>query len=155
MIVSYRDLKVWQLGMDLVEQVYFATRDFPSEERYGLTSQARRAAVSIPANIAEGRARTHLGVYLNHLAVAQGSLAELETHLDLARRLGFLTEDVTTQLFLVTGKLGRMLHTLVRRLREGTRTPRAIGSTRRLRTHSGTQSQLPDTRDPPPAFRPS
>lgn len=155
MIVSYRDLKVWQLGMDLVEQVYTATRVLPSEERYGLTSQARRAAVSIPANIAEGRTRTHVGVYLQHLSVAQGSLAELETHLELARRLGFLDEQVTSRLFVVTARLGQMLNTLVRRLRCNSGRLKGERSARSPRRPSPSRNPIPDTRYPVPSPQPS
>lgn len=150
MLVSYRDLKVWQLGMDPVEQVYAATRALPSEERYGLTSQARRAAVSIPANIAEGRTRTHLGVYLHHLAVAQGSLAELETHLELARRLGRMDERVTTRLFQLSSQLGRMLNTLVRRLRGNAGPPKGARPRRKI---AKPESPVPDTRYPTPSPR--
>lgn len=76
---SFRDLRVWQAGIDLVEQVYRLTARFPREEIYGLTSQIQRAAVSIPSNIAEGHTREHSKEYLQHLSIAQASLAELET----------------------------------------------------------------------------
>jgi len=69
-INSFRDLRVWQLGMDLVQVVYEMTRAFPQSESYGLTSQMRRAVVSVPSNIAEGQTRQHLGEYLNHLSMA-------------------------------------------------------------------------------------
>ena len=78
-IKSYRDLRVWQAGMDLVVRVYRLTQGFPTHELYGLTSQMRRAAVSIPSNIAEGHTRESSKEYLHHLSIAQGSLAELET----------------------------------------------------------------------------
>ncbi len=80
MVKSYRDLRVWQAAMNLVEQVYRLTRAFPKQETYGLSSQMQRAAVSIPSNIAEGHTREHLKEYLHHLSIAQASLAELETH---------------------------------------------------------------------------
>lgn len=86
-ITSYRDLRVWRLAMDLAEQVYDFTRPFPASELYGLTSQARRAAVSIAANIAEGYGRDTTAAYVNFLRISQGSLKELETHLLLAERL--------------------------------------------------------------------
>ena len=81
---NFKELRVWQRAMDLVEQVYELTRDFPKQETYGLTSQIRRAAVSVPSNIAEGHTREHLKEYLHHLSMAQASLAELETQLEIA-----------------------------------------------------------------------
>jgi four helix bundle protein len=89
-IASFRDLRVWQLGMDLVQQVYSITRVFPAHERYGLASQMQRAAVSIPSNIAEGHARQHRREYVQHLSIAQASLAELDTQLEIAVRLDYL-----------------------------------------------------------------
>ena len=76
MINSYRELKVWQLGMQLVKDIYLLTRQFPNQELYGLTSQVRRASVSIPANIAEGHARESTKEFLRYISIAQGSLAE-------------------------------------------------------------------------------
>ena len=78
-IISYRDLRVWQAGIDLVEQVYRVTLEFPRREMFGLASQMQRAAVSIPSNIAEGHIRQHSREYLQHVAIAHGSLAELQT----------------------------------------------------------------------------
>ena len=80
-INSFRDLRVWQAGMELVEQVYLLTKSFPKQEIYGLTSQIQRAAVSVPSNIAEGHTREHSKEFLHHLSIAQASLAELETQL--------------------------------------------------------------------------
>ena len=80
-IISYRDLVVWSRAMDLVEACYKLTKQLPQSEIYGLSSQIRRAAVSVPANIAEGHERRNLGEYLQHLSIANGSLKELETHL--------------------------------------------------------------------------
>src|SRR5260370_39602964 len=88
---GFRDLRVWQCGMELVEEVYRLTRGFPKEELYGLTNQLRRAAVSIPSNIAEGQTRSHLKEVLQFLSMAQGSLAELQTPLELAARLRYLS----------------------------------------------------------------
>ena len=85
MVKSYRDLRVWQAAMNLVEQVYRLTRAFPKQETYGFSSQMQRAAVSIPSNIAEGHTREHLKEYLHHLSIAQASLAELETQLEIAK----------------------------------------------------------------------
>ncbi len=84
---SYHDLNVWQLSMDLAERVYVLTASFPKEETYGLTSQLRRAASSIPAKIAEGYGRDSLREYLHHLSIAIGSLCEVETFLQLSARL--------------------------------------------------------------------
>lgn len=116
-VSSYRDLKVWQLAMDFVVEVYQATRRFPATEHYGLTSQVRRAAVSVPANIAEGHGRHHLNEYLHHLSFANGSLKEAETHLLIAERLGYLNAPDTQHLLLITSELGRMLGALSRSLK--------------------------------------
>lgn len=87
---SFRDLRVWQLGIKLVEQVYLLTARFPKEEIYGLTSQIQRAAVSVPSNIAEGHTREHRKEYLQHLSIAQASLAELEPNWKFRRVLNIL-----------------------------------------------------------------
>jgi four helix bundle protein len=94
MIKSYRELRVWQGAMSLVEQIYHATKDFPKEETFGLKGQMRRAAVSVPSNIAEGHAREHVKEYLHHISMAQASLAELETQLEIAKRLGYFVRAV-------------------------------------------------------------
>ena len=117
-ISSYRDLKVWDKAMDLVTACYTITRGFPKEERYGLTSQLQRAAVSIPANIAEGHARQHRAEYVQHLSIARGSLAELETHVQIADRLGYLSSDRTGPILGQCAEVGRMLNGLVRSLRQ-------------------------------------
>jgi four helix bundle protein len=90
---SYRDLIVWKKGMELAGQVYRLTQKFPKQEMYGLISQLQRAAVSIPANIAEGHARNSTKEFLHHLSIARGSLAELETLLLLAEQLHYCKED--------------------------------------------------------------
>ena len=92
-IRSHRDLSVWRLGMQLAEDVYTLTQQFPDEERYGLTSQLRRAAISIPANIAEGNSRSTTKDYLRFLTIAVGSLAEMETFLELTKRFNYGTLD--------------------------------------------------------------
>ena len=92
-IRSFRDLIVWQKGMDLVVLAYGLSSAFPTDERFGLTSQMRRSASSVPANIAEGYGRESPGAYAQHLRIAQGSLKEFETHLELSRRLEFATEE--------------------------------------------------------------
>jgi len=87
-VQSYQELKVWQKAMDLAVACYQATKPFPNEGMYGLTIQMRRAATSIPANIAEGQARQHTKEFLHFLAVARGSTKKVETHLILSHRLG-------------------------------------------------------------------
>src|SRR5580765_986333 len=93
MVNSFRDLRVWQAGMDLVESIYQLTQEFPAQETYGLTSQLRRAAVSVPSNIAEGHTRESTKEYLHHLSMAQASLAEVRTQLEIAGRLRYVTEQ--------------------------------------------------------------
>lgn len=114
---SYRDLRVWQIGMELTKEVYLLTRVFPDCEKYGLTSQVQRAAVSIPANIAEGRARDSTKEFLRHLSIAQGSLAEVETHLMLAESLGYCNHDQIVRLLTKCSEEGIMLSGLQRSLR--------------------------------------
>jgi four helix bundle protein len=111
-IQSYRDLRVWQAGMDLVENVYRMTKAFPRQELYGLTSPMQRASVSIPSNIAEGHTREHTGEYLQHLSIAQSSLAELETQLEIAIRLGYVGSDEMQATTKQASALGRQLYAL-------------------------------------------
>jgi len=111
-VKNYRDLEVWQQAMDLVVLCYQITRGFPKSEIYGLASQIQRAAVSIPANIAEGRHRRHSKEFLQHLSIAYGSLAELETHIQIAERLNYIPEDQICSLLDKTAKIGRMLNGL-------------------------------------------
>ena len=108
---SFRDLLVWQKAMTLVTQVYGATRSFPREELYGLTSQIRRAAVSVPSNIAEGQARPTRGEFRQFLGHAKGYLAELETQLLIAENLGFFREP--NNLSSQVAEVGRMLSGLM------------------------------------------
>ena len=118
---GYRDLMVWQKAMDLVEESYRLVRLLPQSECFGLVSQIRRAVVSIPANIAEGHGRDHLGDYLHHLSVAKGSLVELETHLLICERLKFLKSSDVQSVLGATNELGRMLSGLTKKL-QGIRT---------------------------------
>jgi len=111
-VSHFRELQVWQRGMDVVEMVYRASAGFPKAELYGLTSQIRRAAVSVPSNIAEGHSRASTKEYLNHLSIAQGSLAEVQTQLEIARRLGFIVEDQIAPILGETSILGKQLHAL-------------------------------------------
>jgi four helix bundle protein len=110
----YQDLEAWKQGMDLVERCYRATSAFPAAELYGITSQLRRAAVSIPTNIAEGHCRRTTGAYLNHLSIAIGSHGELETCLEIAKRLGFLSKRESVALTPPTDSVGRLLNGLHR-----------------------------------------
>src|SRR2546426_2939745 len=105
---SYRDLRVWQQAMDLVEAIYRATKQFPSTERYGLVTQLRRAAVSVASNIAEGHPRS-LGDYLRHLLISSGSLTEMETQFVLSARLAFLPPEQAESLLQACDQVGRML----------------------------------------------
>jgi len=98
--------------MDIVEEVYRVTTAFPKSELYGLTSQLRRAAVSVPSNIAEGQTRATTKEYLNHVSMAQASLAEVETQLEIARRLGFAVPAVVSPLLDQAAILGKQLYAL-------------------------------------------
>jgi four helix bundle protein len=109
---SYRDLKVWQMAMQLAEDAYRTTESFPPRETYALANQLQRAVVSIPSNLAEGHARSSTKDYLRFVSIAQGSLAEAETQLELAQRLGYVTTATLTSLLEQTNELGRMLHGL-------------------------------------------
>src|SRR5438094_309288 len=111
-IKSFRDLRVWQAGIDLVRNVYELTSKFPRSEVYGLASQMQRAAVSITSNIAEGHARESTKEYLQHLSIAQASLAELETQLEIAKQLNYISEEGATRLLEKTTSLGRQLFAL-------------------------------------------
>lgn len=110
---SYRELGVWRKGIDLVEAVYRLTRTFPPEERYGLVSQMQRAAVSVPANIAEGYGRVHRGDYVHHLSVARGSLLELETHLTIAVRIHLATQEQADEACALLEEVSKMLRSLI------------------------------------------
>jgi four helix bundle protein len=92
-IGSFRELRVWQLGMEVTEQVYRLTAEFPKSETYGLSGQMRRSAVSIPSNIAEGQGRDSTKEFLHFLAIAFGSICELETQLILANRFSYLSDN--------------------------------------------------------------
>ena len=113
---TYRDLDVWKQGMDLVERCYLATASFPRSELYGLTSQLRRAAVSIPANVSEGHCRRTTKAYANHVSIAIGSHGELETYIELAGRLGFLSQDERDRMLEASHSVGRLLNGLYRAL---------------------------------------
>jgi len=115
-IESYRDLEVWQRGIDLVEQAYEATNAFPAEEKYGLSSQVRRAAVSISANIAEGWGYSSRKQYVHFLEQARSSLLEVETHLIIAERLGYMARSTLDRILQETTIESKMLLSLMRSL---------------------------------------
>jgi four helix bundle protein len=110
---SFRNLKVWQLAMTQVEDVYHVTSTFPIQERFGLTSQLRRAAVSVPSNIGEGKRRKREKAFANHLDIALGSQGELEVQLEIAKRVGFLKRTDYEPLQRQTEEVGRMLNGLL------------------------------------------
>ena len=115
---SYRELEVWQRGMDLVVECYRLSNQLPATERYDLARQIRRSAVSIPSNIAEGYGREHIGEYVRFLSIANGSLKELETQMIIASRLAFIATADCEQMLRQTAELGRMLTVLRRKLRQ-------------------------------------
>jgi four helix bundle protein len=116
-INSYRELKVWQLGMQLARDVYLLTRQFPKHEVYGLSSQLQRASVSVPANLAEGHAKDSTKDFLRHISIAQGSLAETETHLLLAESLDYLQSNCVAAILEKCAEERRMLSGLRRKLK--------------------------------------
>jgi four helix bundle protein len=115
-VKNYSELIAWQKAMDLVEMVYRTSFAFPKEEVYGLRIQLRRAAVSIPSNIAEGQGRLTTGEFLHFLSIANGSLKELETQLMIAGRLGYLAPQEQSGLSELTAEVGRLIKGLIRSL---------------------------------------
>jgi len=115
-IESYKDLIVWKKGMMLVKDIYLSSNAFPKSEQFGLTSQMRRAAISIPSNIAEGFQRRTIGDYLQFLSIAVGSSAELETQVILAKEI-FPKINFDTSIMLIV-EIQKMLMTLIRKLRQ-------------------------------------
>lgn len=116
---NYTELIAWQKAMDLTEAVYKSTQDFPREELYGLTSQLRRAAVSVSSNVAEGQGRWSTAEFVHHLSIAHGSLRELETQVLLAGRLGYLKKSQMTDLMDRSSEVGRLLNGLSNSLTRG------------------------------------
>jgi len=112
-VKNYQELIVWQKAMDLVEDIYTASRTFPREETYGLMSQVRRAAVSIPSNIAEGQGRRTTPDFLRHLSIAYGSLREVETQILIATRLRYLAQGKCQDILNVAAEVGRLLNGLM------------------------------------------
>jgi four helix bundle protein len=115
MALDYRELEVWQMSMELCEQVYGLVRQFPSDERYALGDQLRRAAVSIPSNIAEGNGRDSKSDYARFLSIARGSLFEVQTQLELAERLNYVT--VSEGLKESITRISKMLYSIIHKLR--------------------------------------
>jgi four helix bundle protein len=116
MAQHYKDLMAWQKAMDLVAEVYRLTEGFPKREVYSLTDQIRRAAVSVPSNIAEGQAHYNKREFLHFLRHAAGSLAELETQVQIAGRLNYAPEDQTKPLLEHIYEVGRILNGLIKSL---------------------------------------
>ena len=112
----YMRLSVWRRSMELVTECYRLSRDFPKEELFCLTSQLRRAAISIATNIAEGNGRVHRNEYLHHLSISQGSLNEVETLLGISQLLGYTTEQKILSAFGLADETGKMLTVMRRRL---------------------------------------
>lgn len=115
-VKNYQQLETWQVAMDLVAEVYRVSKLFPKEELYGLTNQVRRAAVSVPSNIAEGQGRDSTKEFLHHLSIAKGSLCEVETQLLIAQRLGYLEQEDASKVMALAGSVGRLLNGLSKSL---------------------------------------
>jgi len=117
---NYKDLIAWKKAMELVEMVYSATKEFPREEVYGLTSQLRRAAVSVPSNIAEGQGRKSNKEFIHFLSMAYGSLREMETQIIIAERLGYMSEEKEQSALDLSGEVGRLINGLSNSLKRRT-----------------------------------
>jgi four helix bundle protein len=115
-IKTFRDLTIWQKGIELVDCVYQVTKIFPKEEIYGLASQMRRAAISIPSNVAEGFRRFHNKEYKQFLYISSGSCGELETQVTIARKLNYINESQETALLEKLDHIGRMITNLIKKL---------------------------------------
>ena len=115
-VQKYEDLIVWQKAMDLVAEVYKIAKLLPGEELYALSDQMRRAAVSIPSNIAEGNSRHTTQDYVRFLGIARGSKAEVETQLEICIRLNYITKDQTLSALALCNEIGKMLSSIIQRL---------------------------------------
>ena len=113
----HKKLNVWQKSIILIQKIYELTRSFPKIEIYGLTNQMRRAAISIPANISEGAARQTKKEFIQFLHVAQGSLSELDTHLEISQKLGYLKENSVQEISLLMNDIDKMLTGLIKSLK--------------------------------------
>lgn len=121
---TYRELDVWNKSIELVEEIYKISASFPSDEKFGLTSQIRRAATSIPCNIAEGFGREHLKEYLHHLSMSKGSLLEVETQIIIAVKLSFVKKEVVKNAWNMSQHTGRMLTRLQQSLKATLQKPK-------------------------------
>jgi four helix bundle protein len=116
MAQDYKDLIAWRKAMELVTEIYLATKGFPTPEKHGLTSQIRRAAVSVPSNIAEGKGRLNVGEFRQYLGHARGSLLETETQVIISENLGYLDSEKAERLLVKTAELGKVLNGLINAL---------------------------------------
>ncbi len=114
--IFFKNLKVWQKSIDLVKEVYFLVKLLPAEEKYDLSSQIRRAAISVPSNIAEGNSRNTTKEYINFLSIARGSVSEVWTQLIICTELGFLNETQTQKAFCLCEEISKMLSTMMIKL---------------------------------------
>ncbi len=117
---SYRDLLVWQKSMDLAMEIYAVVKNFPKEELYGLTSQMKRSALSVPSNIAEGSSRRTTGEFMRYINIATGSLAEIETQIIFSSRLNYINKEITSSLLKQADEVSRMLQGLYNSLESKT-----------------------------------
>lgn len=116
--MKYEDLIVWQKSFEIVKIIYKETKKFPENEKFGIISQIRRAAVSIPSNIAEGHGRKSTKAYINHLSIAVGSLMELETLIKISNELKYLSKTNSETLLKTTNRIGKMLTSLIQALQK-------------------------------------
>lgn len=117
MIKTFRDLKIWQQSMELVTEIYRATSSFPGEEKYGLTSQLRRSSVSIPSNISEGFGRNSQGDFKRFVNISMGSLFELQTQIEVAKNLEFISKEIFENLYDHSREIERMISSFIRTLK--------------------------------------
>ena len=146
-ITTYRDLETWKKAMDLVELAYRISQRLPTDERFGLISQMQRAAVSIPANIAEGHGRLHRKDFLRYLSIARGSLMELETHVTIAVRLNLVDRESAVPLWESAQEVGRLLNGLIAALK---RDPPTRDQGSGVRDQSRMSASPPNPRPPIP-----
>lgn len=116
-IKDYKDLLIWQKGIEIAEQSYLLTKQYPKEELYGMVQQIRRAAISIPANIAEGYGRRYTQEYIRFLNISRGSLNELETHLIISARVGLCARQDTEIIIKLLNEESRMINSLINKLK--------------------------------------
>ena len=115
---SYRELIVWQKGVDLSVRIYDATKSFPQEEAFGMTSQIRRSAISIPSNIAEGYGRSSQADFARFLKIASGSLYELQTQLEISKKIKYITSEQFDNIWNLSIEIGKMLSSLISKIQK-------------------------------------